>query len=151
MDKICLVMGDSRRFIVTAEFIARNFPRIKTVLCVADGKGHLAALLNKAGYNATIIDPAYKGSQKRLKGLFYRDTDVQEYDLLVGLHPDEATAEIIHAAKNSSKHALIVPCCKLGPDATKAGDWWKYLVNISPVSRRIHQMKFNGMNKAIYF
>lgn len=144
-------MGDSSRFIATADFMLRNYTKAKNILCVADGQGQLASILKVRGYDTTIIDPRFKGFNKKIKGLFCRDTNVDSFDLLVGLHPDEATAEIIHAAKRNEKHALIIPCCKLGIDANKAGDWWKYLVSISPGDKRIYQQHFRGKNMSIFF
>ena len=64
------------------------------------------------------------------KGLFHGETRITE-DLIVGMHPDEATIEIILCAKANSKPFAVVPCCaKVMPGREK------YKKGISLGSRR---------------
>ena len=117
-------MGDRRRFQEMTRFVQRNYPRAENILCVADGKGDLAKLLTKSNFNCKIIDPVSL-RHKQLdyeRKYFTRDYDSEDYDLILGLHPDHATAEIILNAKRLKKKFAIVPCCVLGDEAKGVGD-----------------------------
>lgn len=110
-------MGASNRNSIFAAFIIRNFGKCKSVLVVADGKGELAALLAKR-FKVRVIEakPRQKVMRKRVnykKGWFTKDSAVTE-DLIVGMHPDEATWPIIAAAKKNKKRWAVVPCCIKG-------------------------------------
>jgi len=74
-------MGDERRDQEFARFIKRNWPKVHSVLVVADGKGRLARRLANAFFQTRIIDPdprlvgrqhdriVYQGYQQWLKKL----------------------------------------------------------------------------------
>lgn len=113
-------MGDSNRFLVFAKFIARNYKPCK-VADVAGGIGLVSHYLNEIGFHSTVIDPRkikpsnqyplshYQFSQiPRIRSLFSENME-EDYDLIVGLHPDEATEVIIQSAIH--KHIAVVPCC----------------------------------------
>jgi hypothetical protein len=115
--------GSPERFEVMACFIEKHYGNsIKYIADVAGGQGLLARTLNKKfNYECEVIDP--RGYT--LKGVANRATEfVPEiaayYDLIVGLHPDEATRPVAEAAL--MRPAIIVPCCnfwseqKLGRD-----------------------------------
>lgn len=97
-------MGDSRRNEVFAKFIKRNFPHANSVMVVADGKGKLARKLSIAGYHVHIVEirerpPHLRSRRTRFtRAEFTRNFDV-DTDIIVGMHPDEATAEIVLAGK----------------------------------------------------
>src|SRR5215468_4041861 len=116
--------GSPQRFAVVATFIDRYFGgSIRYIADVAGGQGMLTKILNKQyGYEAEVIDP--RGW--RIKGVpgqekTFDPAAADFYDLIVGLHPDEATRPIAEAAL--IRPTLIVPCCnfwseeKLGRDA----------------------------------
>jgi hypothetical protein len=115
--------GAPYRFEIIAEFVGAYFGSdIQYVADVAGGKGMLSKLLNKHyNYDAEVIDP--RGN--RIKGVPGRAEPFDPamagyYDLIVGLHPDQATRPIAEAAR--TRPALIIPCCnfwsadKLGRD-----------------------------------
>jgi hypothetical protein len=115
--------GAQDRFEVTAEFIGQYFgPSVRYIADVAGGKGILSKLLRKRyNYVAEVVDP--RGW--RIKGVPGREEEfapemASYYDLIVGLHPDEATRAVAGAA--TARPTLLVPCCnfwsteKLGRD-----------------------------------
>lgn len=116
-------MGDSRRFEVVADFVQRNFPPPQKTADVAGGQGCLSYILAQNGYDCSVIDPRKTDLSKkerqlsRRKGIQFNRIRskfnanmAEEYDLIIGLHPDEATEEICQAAK--VKPVILVPCCK---------------------------------------
>ena len=152
-------MGDSRRFIVTRDFILRNYPGARSILCVADGKGDLADLLKKEGRNAQVIDPVYNG-------LYFTRKWKHNCDLIVGLHPDEATAEIVMVGERLKIPYLIVPCCVKGPEAERMRDcfnkrfyenhtdkftqWCKHLQKLSLNTLRETTLPMRGQNLILF-
>lgn len=139
-------MGDSRRFEITCGFIVRNYPQAKSILCVADGKGDLSKLLKKTGRNAQVIDPVYNG-------LYFDRTWKYPCDLIVGLHPDEATGEIVRVGEILKIPYLIVPCCVKGLDAKGVdgfGEWINKLQSLSGKTLRTTYLPMKGANIILY-
>lgn len=103
--------GDPQRFEVVAQFIAERFPDAQYVADVAGGQGMLTRILRKRfGLEAEVIDPrgwALKGVPTRTE--FYTSTMADYYDLVVGLHPDEALRSVVESA--GTVPVLVVPCC----------------------------------------
>ena len=104
--------GDERRFEVLAQFIYNYFGNsIKYIADVAGGQGMLSRLLNKHyNYESEVIDPRHyvlKGVSSR--ETYYTSDMASFYDLIVGLHPDEATRPVAESA--IYRPVLIVPCC----------------------------------------
>lgn len=109
-------MGDNRRNRVFADWIAKNFPKAKRVLVVADGNGELSALLKQHRLSVRTIEPNPRHLPKGVKvekRFFTADTPIRE-DLIVAMHPDEATLEVVLAAKQQKKPFAVVPCCIVG-------------------------------------
>lgn len=110
-------MGDSRRFDLFAAVIQRNFPafRYKAVADIAGGKGFLQLALRQRGYNVTTFDKrsGYKKKSRKFRYQYrYFDSKIkQPFDLLVGMHPDEATDVIIEEAAKRKIPFVICPCC----------------------------------------
>jgi hypothetical protein len=104
--------GDPERFAVLAEFIAeRYWHTIHYIADVAGGQGMLARLLAKRyNYACEVIDPrgnALKGVTGR--ACAFDPATASYYDLIVGLHPDEATRAVAAAAL--VRPVILVPCC----------------------------------------
>ena len=104
--------GGPERFEMVAEFIAEYYGNnIQYIADVAGGQGMLSRLLNKKfNYESEVIDPREFG----LKGISRRVAEFSAsmasyYDLIVGLHPDEATRPVAESAL--VRPVLIVPCC----------------------------------------
>lgn len=113
-------MGDRRRFDVFARFIARQVPtRRRAELRVADvaaGKGALSFALREHGFRRITPfepDPRRGGQVRRLgiRAQFFTAEHAQDFDLIVGMHPDEATDCILDGAAAVGAMAIICPCC----------------------------------------
>lgn len=115
--------GGPERFEVLAAFIADHFGNsIEYIADVAGGQGMLSRILNKRyNYRSEVVDPREFG----LKGVDRRVAEYDAamagyYDLVVGLHPDEATRPVAESAH--VRPVILVPCCnfwaeeKLGRD-----------------------------------
>lgn len=115
--------GAPERFEVLAEYInARYGNSITDIADVAGGQGMLARILNKKyNYHCEVVDP--RGWS--LTGVYCRQENFAPdlapfYDLIVGLHPDQATRAVAEAAL--LRPAILIPCCnfwskeKLGRD-----------------------------------
>lgn len=150
-------MGDERRNDVFALFIKRQFPRAKIILVVADGKGILARKLANKGFQCFVIEnkPRFEGNKHPnityKKGWFTRDSEV-EADVIVGMHPDEATSEIIRAAIKNNKPFAVVPCCIKGKDSNGINgfqNWLKKLEFLAGSCRKT-QLPISGKNIVLY-
>lgn len=119
--------GDPARFEVIADYVHDRFGRsIRYIADVAGGQGMLSRCLNKLGYEAEVIDPrgwTLTGVGSRAEE--YDANIADYYDLLVGLHPDQALRPVVESAK--VRPILVIPCCnfwdrsqKLGRDALLA-------------------------------
>ena len=115
--------GDPDRFEVMAQFIFDRYgSRVTYIADVAGGQGMLSRILNKQfHYQSEVIDP--KGSA--MLGIPNRKAEFSPdlagfYDLVIGLHPDQATRAVAEAALQ--RPVVLVPCCnfwseeKLGRD-----------------------------------
>src|SRR4030042_6434074 len=101
-------MGDNIRNMVFSKNIFYKFPPVKfeKVLCIADGKLELSALLHSMGYEVVAYEPklrnsvskTFKNNVKIFKKQFNRSAK-DNADLIVGMHPDEATVEILMYGK----------------------------------------------------
>ena len=105
-------MGDTRRHEVFTRFISKTYPWVERVLVVADGKAQIARRLADRGMTVRVIEaePRYAGEPHPgvtyEEGWFDRDTPVTE-QLIVGMHPDEATAEIILSANGNGERNAV--------------------------------------------
>lgn len=113
--------GDSVRFEALADYIANRFNKnIKYIADVAGGQGMLSRMLNKRGYEAEVIDPrgwTMIGVPSRQEE--YSVDIADYYDLVIGLHPDEAIRPVVESAK--VRPVLIVPCCNFWDRSKKLG------------------------------
>jgi len=115
--------GDPKRFEGVAAFIYERYgSSVRYIADVAGGQGLLCRILRKKyNYDCEVVDP--RGWT--LKGIPSREEEFDAsmadyYDLIVGLHPDEATRAVAVAAQ--VRPAILIPCCnfwseeKLGRD-----------------------------------
>jgi hypothetical protein len=114
--------GDPARFPAVASLISRVYGRsIRYIADVAGGQGLLARLLrNRFGYDAEVVDP--RGW--RIKGVPGREEafdprQASYYDLVVGVHPDQATRAIAVSALYT--RTLLVPCCNFWDRSRRLG------------------------------
>lgn len=104
--------GDPARFEVLGRYIADRYGRtIRYVADVAGGQGMLARILSKRyNYTCEVVDPrgwTLTGVEGRAAE--FDPAQATYYDLIVGLHPDEATRAVAEAAL--VRPAVLVPCC----------------------------------------
>ncbi len=114
--------GDDARFEILANFVYDRFGNsIKYIADVAGGQGVLSRILNKKfNYEAEVIDPR----EHQLKGISNRQCEYEPnlagyYDLIIGLHPDEATRAVAESA--FYKPTIVVPCCNFWDRSQKLG------------------------------
>jgi hypothetical protein len=113
--------GDARRFVAVAELISSRFPEARYVADVAGGQGLLARILIKRhNIECEVVDPrgwVLKGVPSRPETFIA--SMASYYDLIVGLHPDEAIREVVDAAL--VRPAILVPCCNFWDQTRKLG------------------------------
>ncbi len=141
-------MGDKRRFYELAKFIKNNFPDENLKIAdIASGKGYLQVALREQGYKHVIsYDKRSKNTvnKKKYKQVYrlFSNKETTEFNLLVGLHPDEATDVIITEAARRKISFVIVPCCTKTTVTTFWGhnsyaNWMKHLEDYAKL------LKFN--------
>jgi hypothetical protein len=109
--------GDPNRFDAIADFVDRHFGNsVKYIAEVAGGQGMLSRLLNKKyGYISEVVDPrgwVMRGVPNRQ--VEFGPPMADYYDLIVGVHPDEATRAV--AESSLIRPTILVPCCNFWSD-----------------------------------
>lgn len=117
--------GGANRFQALADFIAQNYAgKVKRIADVAGGQGMLCRILRKKyNFECEVIDPRGWTLVGVLNRAEEYEADMADYyDLIVGLHPDEALKDVVHSAL--VRPVILIPCCnfwtkekKLGRDA----------------------------------
>jgi hypothetical protein len=139
--------GDPARFPVLLDLITERFgSEVRYIADVAGGQGMLSRLLRKKNYDAEVIDP--RGW--RLRGVpgqenEFNPAQASYYDLVVGLHPDEATRAVAISALYT--RTLLVPCCNFWDRTTRLGTL--SLVEAIEAFYRAHQVKFERIELAL--
>lgn len=154
-------------------------PATDRVLDVAGGKGRLAVELARLGVKScTVLDPVQR-KPCRVKKLvhppqfiystFHRPGHpkfegirelVQHSSVLVGLHPDECTEDIVEAALRLGKAMAVVPCCvfpdlfdirRIGQAPVRTYD--DFLTYLLAKDSRLQSatLPFTGKNVCVYF
>jgi len=114
-------MGDSRRSVIFAEWIEKQFPprKFHKVIDFGGGTGRVSMWLKKCGYDPTIVDKRKSkvplGIKKIRKDASTLSFNEGEYDFVVGMHPDGATLPAIRAASEIGCPFAVVPCCAIVP------------------------------------
>jgi len=113
--------GDPSRFEVIADFVLEKYrKKIRHIADVAGGQGMLSRMLNKKSYESEVIDPrgyTLKGVSSRTEE--YKSDMADYYDLIIGLHPDEAIRAVAESAL--VRPVLLVPCCNFWDRSVKLG------------------------------
>ena len=134
------MMGDDKRHVEFAKFVARQWPRVGSILVVADGKAELARVLCDRVRKVRVVEakPRLKGRPPKgltiQRGWFAEGSEVTE-DLIVGMHPDEATSEIILAARRNHLPWAVVPCCIKGRLASSVRHFSGWLNALASLDR----------------
>ena len=114
--------GDDARFEEVAAFVYERFgTSVRYIADVAGGQGLLSRILaKKYNYDAEVIDPRhYQLVGVRNRECEYRSDMAPFYDLIIGLHPDVATRDVVESAK--VRPILVVPCCNFWDRTQKLG------------------------------
>lgn len=114
--------GSVDRFEEVAKFINDRFGNsIKYIADVAGGQGMLSRILNKKyNYESEVIDPRhYQIVGVRNRECEYKSDMAEFYDLVVGLHPDEAIRDVVESAL--LRPILVLPCCNFWNRTKKLG------------------------------
>ena len=140
---------------------------------VGGGKGLLTYLLNKSGWDSTVIDPNFQSLPAKYKELnrkkhkispnesvpyikaAFSTEMVKEFDLIIGLHAHGCNRAIIDGCKQYNKDFLLLPCCVIDEPIDKQPDvdWTKSLREYAEdQGLEVKQVKFNfaGNNIALY-
>jgi hypothetical protein len=113
--------GDPTRFEVVADFVVARFPDARTAVDVAGGQGMLARLLSKHHNVACdVVDPrgwVLRGVSSRAEE--YDASMADFYDVVIGLHPDEALRAVVASAL--VRPVVVVPCCNFWDRTRRLG------------------------------
>jgi hypothetical protein len=73
--------------------------------------------------------------------------------MVVGMHPDEATAEIIRYAVKHSLPFVVCPCCRKGRDAVGLGSYREWIKKLRRLAVGYDtweaQLKMAGKNTVV--
>jgi len=168
-------LNNKFRFQLLQTWLTQKYKPAK-VLDVGGGKGLLSLLLNKNGWDATVVDPSitdyitkYKDietgkrvllkdseieSFKRITGIF-DPVMAKDFDLLIGLHAHGSNLQIIDACKKYSKDFLLLPCCVIDEPLIKRPgvNWLESLINYAKGAGfdvKEDELNFKGQNVLIY-
>jgi|TARA_Y100000310_G_scaffold274578_3_gene290664 hypothetical protein len=161
---------DRRRFPAFADFIHNTYRQATTVADVAGGRGILSYHLHQLGYDATIIDTRNAHLPSRLQRVLRKqsvkqgrlieiprvigkvqEVDLRPFDIIVGLHPDDATEHLVREALKLGKDFAVIPCCVFPIDGAKHSqeDWRAYLASLS-ADMRTATLPIDGANTVLY-
>lgn len=164
------------RFQLLQKWLTNHYKSTR-VLDVGGGKGLLSYLINKNGWNATVVDPVdeniyltkYKdintnkrvllskenvANIPRIKGVFKKEM-AKDFNLLIGLHAHGSNLLIINACKEYDKDFLLLPCCVIDEPLDKKPNinWLDSLVKYATdlgFNVKKDTLNFKGQNVLIY-
>ncbi|GAA2760567.1 hypothetical protein GCM10009872_59280 [Actinopolymorpha rutila] len=137
---------------------------------VAGGHGELAYWLQELGHVPVVIEPRDvrlpRWIQRDLRKRSVRErrlttidriarpvqeVDLSPFDLVVALHPDEATEPAVRAAVRHNLDFAVVPCCVFAEDGAKytSQAWLDYLASIAPRVSTSH-LSISGANTVLW-
>ena len=138
------------RFQLLHAWLVNHYPPCKAA-DVGGGKGLLAYLLNRSGWEVSVIDPVPQILPRTFKDLHkvrttltsnqrgvilrrdkpFENEMAKEFDLLIGLHAHGSSLKIIDACREYGKKFVLSPCCVIDePIEIKPGiDWLESLVD----------------------
>jgi hypothetical protein len=166
-------MGDLYRGQVFASFINKTFSAADRIADVAGGHGEVLFFLHELGKHPTVIEPKptglpgwiHKVLRKRSKRegrlvqldrpqrlqLSVEDADLTPFDLLVAMHPDEATEPALRRVVEFDLDFAIVPCCVFSMDGARRSrdEWSRYLASLAP-GIQTAQLPMSGSNGVLW-
>ena len=181
----------SKRAVVFAEWLIQTYGidlLQQGVLDVAGGKGKLSVeltLASRGQIQCTVVDPLVRkrpigsGDKRKLKKqqlsppqflhqsfnqhtfLQQQSTLIERLGILVGLHPDQVTEDIVDVALQMNKPCAVVPCCVFpelfshrqlanGTQVVTSDDFVNYLVAKDPERMSSAELDFEGRNVVVF-
>jgi hypothetical protein len=160
------------RFQLMREWIRQEFPQCR-VADVGGGKGLLAYLLIRDGFDATVIDPVRQSLPRKFRELTGRrvaippDADVpriacpydietgSEFDLLIAMHAHGVNLSILDTVTKMGTSCILMPCCVIDePETPPRGDaWFDWLVRHATdqgLKVDYFYLNFKGQNVGFY-
>lgn len=140
---------------------------------IGGGKGLVSYLLNKAGWQSSVIDPTQQSLPEKYTDLNKKKHKIlpeeivpyipkpfsiemaQDFDLMIGLHAHGCNMWIIDAALKYNKDFLILPCCVIDEPIIKERDInWRESLKEYAIKKGLPvkeiQFNFMGKNIALY-
>jgi len=163
-------MGDSQRSRIFAAFVEETFPQAQRIADIAGGCGQLSFWLHELGKEPTVIDPRDvrlpSWLRRKLRKQSIREgrviqferlrqpveeADLGSFDLLVAMHPDEATEPALKQALESDLDFAIVPCCVFPMDGIRRSreEWPFYLASLAPGIEMV-DLPMDGANTVLW-
>jgi len=157
---------------ILSEWLIQTYEPCK-VADIGGGKGLVSYLLNKAGWQSTVIDPEHQELPLKYTDLNKKKNKIdpnesvphitkpflpdmaKDYDLLIGLHAHGVMMYILDSAYKFQKDFMIFPCCVIDEPILKKRDvnWRESLyekaINMGVPAKKI-QFNFMGKNIAIF-
>lgn len=153
-------MGDPQRFHKFGDIIVQEFNKSANLADVAGGKGYLRLSLFERGYtNVETFDKRrsrIRIGKQRFQYFDWRSAP-DEYQEVVGMHPDEGTDHIILYCGKHRVKGIICPCC-IKPSATTYWEdhnytkWKAHLEKISidnGLNFTWHKLGISGRNDVL--
>ena len=163
-------MGDRNRAFEFACFIDAVFPNATRIADVAGGHGELSYWLQELGRRSVVIEPRDarppRWIQRHLRKRAVREghlttieriarpvqeADLATFDVVVALHPDEATEPAVRTAVEHDLDFVVVPCCVFAIDGARysSQSWVEYLASLAP-GISISQLPISGANTVLW-
>jgi hypothetical protein len=161
------------RFQLLHEWISENLSPGR-LADVAGGKGLLAFLLQQDGWETVVIDPVFQDLPSKYKDLIsntqvqvspeakvsrldvpFKQEMAKDFDVLVAMHAHGCNIQLIDAAAEFGREAILLPCCVIGePILPPPGTHWiqalvEYAVGKSFVVMPF-RLNFKGQNIGLY-
>lgn len=132
--------GAPERFDAVADFISEKYGKsVQYIADVAGGQGMLVRILRKHyNYDAEVIDVRGRTLKNvPCKVVEFNPSMAPYYDLIVGLHPDQATRAVAEAAL--LRPVILIPCCNFWSEQRLGRD---ELIEAIAANYRTKQIKF---------
>ncbi|MCA9918659.1 MAG: hypothetical protein KC445_11945 [Anaerolineales bacterium] len=161
------------RFQLLHEWIVTHLPP-GHVADVGGGKGLLAYLLQKSGWQATVIDPVPQELPPKYKDLDlnrrvkigpdetvpridrpFSPALAEPFDLLVSMHAHGCNVQLIDVAATSGKPIILLPCCIIDEPLLPApGQHWIACLMDYAQERNLQvqpfRLNFRGQNIGLF-
>lgn len=157
------------RFQLLHRWLVEHFEPCR-VADVGGGKGLLAYLLQKDGWEAAVVDPVYQelpdkykdittgqrvkiGPREKVRRITQPFTEPigRDFDLLVGMHAHGCNVKIMDAAADYGCGFVLFPCCVIDEPffPTRGASWLESLTAYAVAGARpLHhfRLNFKGQN-----